>query len=396
MRRTSALTLLMLCLIPAGRAGAATPTATQATRGLMVGEYTAAEGRLLESDGTYSTGGQLGSGHYEIDALGNGGEALHLLRNDGMRLDGESSCCTSDVILAMHGTRDVVSARLTLDEVKRVIDDQLSSLPHHEEGTAVFTISGPITMSRRIGYWMLDVRGRVYPFGGFNAFGNAPTSSAVHLEPAPSRLGYWIVDAGGHVFSFGDARWHGNGDALSRGERVVTLMSSATGDGYWIVTSRGRVFARGDARALGDAHAVRLQGPIVGAAVTPSGRGYWLAGSDGGVFGYGDARFYGSASGVHAGRPVVAFVATTDGRGYWMFTATGATSWFGDAHVDDWRGSLVGTRLNRPIVAAVRSGDGYLLIGGDGGMFSFSDDPVFGNLVDWPIPAPISAAAATG
>jgi hypothetical protein len=59
-----------------------------------------------------------------------------------------------------------------------------------------------------------------------------------------------------------------------------------------------------------------------------------------------------------------------------------------------FRGSMGGRPLNRPVSGMVRFGDGYLMVGEDGGAFNFSAAPFLGSLGAGPPPAPIVAVAA--
>jgi hypothetical protein len=53
-----------------------------------------------------------------------------------------------------------------------------------------------------------------------------------------------------------------------------------------------------------------------------------------------------------------------------------------------------GRRLNRPVVGMVRYGNGYLMVGSDGGIFDFSDKPFLGSLAGRALPAPIVSVAS--
>ena len=66
--------------------------------------------------------------------------------------------------------------------------------------------------------------------------------------------------------------------------------------------------------------------------------------------------------------------------------------------LEEWRfrGSLASKHLNRPIVGAVRYGDGYLMIGADGGVFPFAHAPTYGGLGGFPIAAPVTSVAGIG
>ncbi|MCA1844968.1 MAG: hypothetical protein LC792_17595 [Actinobacteria bacterium] len=223
------------------------------------------------------------------------------------------------------------------------------------------------------GYWMVGSDGAVYGFGAAHQYGNAPTKTAVDLEPTPSGKGYWVVDETGRVWPFGDAADHGSVDRtrLAANEKVTSLSATPSGTGYWIFTSRGRVLPFGDAPFLGDVGALTLAGPVLDSIPTPSGRGYYLVGSDGGIFAFGDARFFGSMGGRKLNAPVQSLVPDPDGTGYWLVAADGGIFAF-DA---DFHGSMGGTRLNKPVTGMVRAGHGYLMVGEDGGIFDFSNTP---------------------
>ena len=249
--------------------------------------------------------------------------------------------------------------------------------------------------SRRSGYWMVGVDGKVYAFGDAPHLGDtrpAPGTEAVDLEPTASGRGYWIVDRRGHVSAFGDAAVHGHPDpaALAAGETVTSLSATPSGRGYWVFTTRGKVIAFGDATWYGDMAATRLNGPVLDSIPTPSGRGYYMVASDGGIFTFGDARFVGSMGDVPLNAPVQSLVPDADGAGYWLVAADGGIFSF-DA---PFRGSMGHVRLNRPVTGMVRFGDGYLMVGEDGGIFNFSTLPFHGSLGDRPPGRPIVAVAA--
>jgi hypothetical protein len=52
--------------------------------------------------------------------------------------------------------------------------------------------------------------------------------------------------------------------------------------------------------------------------------------------------------------------------------------------------------LNRPIVGMVAFGNGYLMVGADGGIFNFSSKPFYGSLGSNPPAIPIVSVAAFG
>jgi ribosomal protein L24E len=70
---------------------------------------------------------------------------------------------------------------------------------------------------------------------------------------------------------------------------------------------------------------------------------------------------------------IIAAVATPSGNGYWMVGSDGGIFSFGDAA---FAGSTGAKRLNEPVVgmAADPDGRGYWLVAADGGIFAFDAD----------------------
>jgi beta-propeller uncharacterized protein DUF5122 len=246
----------------------------------------------------------------------------------------------------------------------------------------------------RSGYWMIGAGGTVYAFGDARWLGNAAVPSgvnAVDLEPTPSKTGYWVVDGRGTVASFGDAARFGSiSGGLAKGESVTSLSATPSGQGYWIFTTRGRVVPFGDAVSYGDMAKVALNGPVLDSIPTPSGQGYYMVASDGGIFAFGDARFYGSMGNTRLNAPVQSLVPDGDGGGYWLVASDGGIFAF-DA---PFRGSMGSSKLNKPVTGMVRFGDGYLMVGEDGGIFNFSTQPFAGSLGANPPPRPVVSVAA--
>ncbi len=245
-----------------------------------------------------------------------------------------------------------------------------------------------------LGYWILESDGTVHAFGGAPTFpstgGTRGSARAVHIEATPSGQGYWVLWDDGYVGAFGNAARPG--DLIGRletGEHATSLSATPSGLGYWIFTNRGRAVPFGDAPALGDVSHLRLNGPVVGSVATPTGKGYYLVASDGGIFCFGDARFAGSMGGTRLNAPVRSLVPTDDGRGYWLVASDGGVFAF-DA---PFRGSMGGKPLNKPVRGMVRYGNGYVMVGEDGGAFNFSDRPFVGSLGGRPPAHPVVAIA---
>jgi len=402
--------LVGFAVSPAGASGSvpATPAAAPIVQyqagqafGTLQIALTGTDIQNQSESGRYSTGGQLGSGHYSFtstldtsactgnihDQASVSGTAT-IVRSDGAQLTGTISgteACSADSLQHLeydvhlaNGTRDLQGAHLAFSG-----GTTLHVVPDGQAGGESFVLDGTTSVARRVGYWMAMASGDVYAFGGAPFLGSADAFgtdfSAIDLEPTPSGDGYWIVNTAGRVIAFGHAQWFGNAPAsvLAAGERVTTISATPSGLGYWLFTDRGRALTFGDAINHGDLHTRVLNGPVVASAATPSGNGYYMIGSDGGVFAFGDARFHGSMGAVHLNQPVVGVAPTPGGGGYWLVASDGGVFAFGDA---PFRGSMGHVPLNLPVVGVLGFGNGYVMVAMDGGIFDFSDEPFFGSL----------------
>ncbi len=87
---------------------------------------------------------------------------------------------------------------------------------------------------------------------------------------------------------------------------------------------------------------------------------------------------------------MVGIAITHDGQGYWLVGSDGGVLSYGDA---GFQGSMGGQPLNGPVVAIVPTGDGggYWLIATDGGVFNFGDAQFLGSMALTPLNAPIDS-----
>jgi beta-lactamase class A/ribosomal protein L24E len=230
---------------------------------------------------------------------------------------------------------------------------------------------------------------------------NNPLSRAAPARDGPTNLVRDETAAPGTVLAFGDARFFGPEGKVVR-TPVVAMAATPDGAGYWLVGSDGGVLSFGDAHLYGSAGSPRIS-PIVGMAPTPDGHGYWLVDSDGSVLGFGDAHLYGltgatpvgaSAVGGSSGGSIVGIAATPDGEGYWLVGANGGVLGFGDAH---YYGSTGGKPRRSRVtgIAATPDGGGYWLVGSDGTVLSFGDAHYYGSTGGKALHAPIVAMAPT-
>lgn len=125
------------------------------------------------------------------------------------------------------------------------------------------------------------------------------------------------------------------------------------GGGMWTVGPDGVVTPEPGTPWFGDARDLDLWEPIVGMAPTQSGNGYWLAARDSGVFSYGDAPFHGNL--------ITELIARDD---------------LPPGTLD---GGNILDYLDGAIVDIASDGDGYYLLGEDGGVFTFGRLPFLGS-----------------
>jgi hypothetical protein len=92
--------------------------------------------------------------------------------------------------------------------------------------------------------------------------------------------------------------------------------------------------------------------------------------------------------------PIVGMAATPDGQGYWVVGADGGIFTFGDA---PYLGSTGAQHLNARIIgmAATHDGGGYWLVASDGGIFTFGDAAFFGSTGAQTLNRPIVGMAVT-
>jgi SpoIID/LytB domain protein len=202
----------------------------------------------------------------------------------------------------------------------------------------------------------------------------------VSNEPSGGIGGYWIAASDGGIFSFGNAQYHGSMGGRHLNEPIVGMASTSDHQGYWLVASDGGIFSFGTAKFHGSMGGRHLNDPIVGMAATPDGGGYWLVASDGGIFSFGDAKFYGSTGNKTLNRPIEGMARDVAGTGYWMVAQDGGVFSFGTAK---YQGSLPGLGIvdyTAKTILPTTTGNGYLIVCGDGTADEVGDAPQFGDV----------------
>jgi glucose/arabinose dehydrogenase len=148
----------------------------------------------------------------------------------------------------------------------------------------------------------------------------------VAMDVTPVRSGYVMVGADGGVFVFGAMSFAGSVAGRTGGVAAVDVAVRPGGDGYWILLADGHVFAFGAAPALGSTP--RLAAAATAIQAAPDGAGYLVTSADGGAFAFGSARFHGSVAGARLNGPIVDTAMTAAGDGYWMLGRDGGVFGF--------------------------------------------------------------------
>jgi hypothetical protein len=121
--------------------------------------------------------------------------------------------------------------------------------------------------------------------------------------------------------------------------------------------------------------------------------GYYVAGQEGDVAKFGDAADYGDATDLDLNGPIVDIAQVPFGEGYWLLGLDGGVFAYGPNAAP--LGSMGGTALNAPVIAmSARSADGYYLTALDGGVFNFGEEaPFHGSMGGKPLNAPVVGIA---
>ena len=154
------------------------------------------------------------------------------------------------------------------------------------------------------------------------------------------------------------------------------------------------VFSGGTVEVTGDAFRVAFGLKSDWFTVTNSGAfPYHVLTRDGGVFGFNGAAFHGSLQSVGVRTPAKDITEGPPGQGYWILGEDGGVFSFNVPYY----GSMGGQRLNKPVqgMEATPTRKGYWLVGGDGGIFTFGDAAFHGSTGDKQLNAPIVGMAPT-
>ncbi len=124
--------------------------------------------------------------------------------------------------------------------------------------------------------------------------------------------------------------------------------------------------------------------------------GYIVNNPAGGVATYGSVGNDGSlvSKGITPAAPIVGNALAPNGQGYWLVGSDGGVFAFGGA---GFYGSMSGKPLSAPVVAitSTPNGQGYWLVGSDGGVFAFGNAGFYGSMGGKSLAAPVVAISPT-
>lgn len=187
----------------------------------------------------------------------------------------------------------------------------------------------------------------------------------------PDGQGYRLVGSDGGVFDYGSAGFSGSEGNTDLAAKAVSIDNTPSGNGYWVAAADGGVFAFGDAQFYGSLVGTPLAASIISIRGTPSGSGYYMCAADGGVFTFGDAVFHGGTP----GDTIKGFALRPQGDGYWMVAHSGAVYSFGAATYHGGLNTLIPNPLADGAVTegidSTANGAGYRIVTSEGGVFDF-------------------------
>jgi hypothetical protein len=124
--------------------------------------------------------------------------------------------------------------------------------------------------------------------------------------------------------------------------------------------------------------------------------GYWLTSSSGCITSVNHASWHGDECGTALNQPISGVAAHPSGQGYWLVGQDGGVFAKGSAQ---YEGSLPGQHTSpvAPIVgiASTPDGGGYWLVGADGGVFAFGNAPFLGSMGGKQLNAPVAGITST-
>ncbi|MEM9034751.1 MAG: hypothetical protein AAGD18_09195 [Actinomycetota bacterium] len=246
----------------------------------------------------------------------------------------------------------------------------------------VRSVTAPVT---GVVEWYAGVLGNDGDFDGLATTFLTPAATRTCTGAIPDGTeadGYWLSTLDGEIFGLGSADGVGHICEPPGGRSVVDLATFDGATGWYALQADGGI--RSASVSGGAARDRRPPWPWqveakAAVALLMSGRDDWLVAYDNGVVKNNLGQTpYGDLGGVQLNAPIIDAQLTPSGNGYWLIGADGGVFSFGDAEFSGSTGSLT---LNEPVVgmAPDPDGNGYWLVATDGGVFAF-DSPFVGSI----------------
>ena len=235
------------------------------------------------------------------------------------------------------------------------------------------------------GYRMVGNEGGIFDFGllfSGSLANNHLNAPIVGIANAPGPSGYLMAGGDGGVFALGGANFYGSLGGQSLPSPIAAIAATPAEDGYWLIAQNGKIYHFGNTPDLA-ALSLPPGAHIVGMASTNTGKGAWMVDQYGDVYAEGDAQYQGGLGGVHINAPIVGIAPAASGQGYILVASDGGVFNYNMGFYGSVPGSLhAGQHLVAPIVgiAVTHSGKGYWEVGADGGLFDYGDAPFLGSV----------------
>jgi hypothetical protein len=326
---------------------------------------------------------------------------------------GATTLCTTGALVAGSGQCNASNAPIGNGQTVTATYNGDANYNSGPTGTTSLTVT-PTALSITTASLPGGTQGLSYGANVSGSGGVPPYSFAVTAGALPPGLG---LDAGsGNIFGTPSASGNyfftvtlsdsHSDPTVSKAFSIAIAAQSL--HGYWLVAGDGGIFTFGHAAFYGSTGNIHLQRPVVGMTPTGDRRGYWMVATDGGMFAFGDARFFGSIPGVglhpagsgiapSLAKPIVAMVASPTGNGYLLVASDGGVFAFGDAR---FHGSCPGIGgCNGAVVAVVPDAGelGYWVVTATGHVYHFGDaNPNSCQTTGTPAPITGAVASASG
>ncbi len=299
-------------------------------------------------------------------------------------LNGSTGCDGADLVVVVTQGRGGLVDTPSCDEDGWVLLDSRSVSSNLDDWNQTSVSFGDLRLFNSSWYVVVADEGGTGVDSSWTTFYSSTTKMACGSTPSPDpggEDGYWLTGVDGSVWSFGDAPDLGHSCRSGFGMGMITDFESVDVDGEatWVALhADGEIVAGHTLRVpyvpppweIGALRAVAL---LPREAAWPWLYDYWVVYDNGTVIPASHepgVPWFGDMRDTELNQPIIDAVAAPDGQGYWLVGLDGGVFSFGSAR---FYGSMGGVPLNQPVVGMVPDPDGvgYWLVAADGGVFAF-------------------------